>query len=629
MAAGSIIIDLLMRTGSFETDTKRAEKRLAEFQKQAAAFGQAVGVGFAAAGAAAAVMAKQLIDGIDALNDVADATGSSIENISALEDVALRTGSSLEAVSGMVIKFNGTLKEADGKNGPSLALQQIGLDVDALKKMDPAEAVMEVAKALAKYADDGDKARLVQELFGKSVKEVGPLLKDLAEKGQLVATVTTEQAKEAERFNQQLSAMQKNATDLGRSLVTDLVTGINAAAQALKESGLLEGFRTLFTGSDQFKNDKQLVDLTDKLLQAENRLAASKARDRQYGDTSQETAAAQRALDALNAQLRTAQAMRKVLDGTALAAPGAISVLPSVGAVPATAPKPPKAPGVSKGPQAKAFATSDRWDAVSAAAAEAEMMNEAMQAYADYTTKVDKATKAVQDHVQSWIDSTPEGKLALLQEEMQEYADALVSGMLTEEQYLSIVRERLDLQADGTKKVVEELTRAQETMEDFASIGLEGLRDIVVAGRDVDDVFKDILTSVANLLFQLMVVEPIMQSLRSSFSSGSGASGGGGGMWSSIISGIGSMFGGFMAEGGNLLPDRDYIVGENGPERFRPRTAGFLTPAGATAGGGVTINQYNTIGDVASMAAVDEKLRQSNRQLVATIDRSQRYGGKG
>jgi len=34
MAAGSIVIDLLMKTGSFETDTKRAEKRLAEMQKQ-------------------------------------------------------------------------------------------------------------------------------------------------------------------------------------------------------------------------------------------------------------------------------------------------------------------------------------------------------------------------------------------------------------------------------------------------------------------------------------------------------------------------------------------------------------------------------------------------------------------
>ena len=58
--------------------------------------------------------------------------------------------------------------------------------------------------ALAQFADDGNKARIVQELFGKSVREVAPLLKDLAESGGLVATVTTAQAKEAEKLNIQL-----------------------------------------------------------------------------------------------------------------------------------------------------------------------------------------------------------------------------------------------------------------------------------------------------------------------------------------------------------------------------------------------------------------------------------------
>ena len=33
--AGSIVVDLVMRTGMFETDSKRAEKRLQEITKRA------------------------------------------------------------------------------------------------------------------------------------------------------------------------------------------------------------------------------------------------------------------------------------------------------------------------------------------------------------------------------------------------------------------------------------------------------------------------------------------------------------------------------------------------------------------------------------------------------------------
>lgn len=230
MAIGQITVDLLAKTGSFETDmaraSKTAAKRAKEIDDAVSKAGVAIGTSLAAAGTAAVYFGKQVIDGLDALNDVRDATGSTIENISALEDVALRTGTSFDTVQGALVKFNNTLKEADGKNGASLALKQIGLDADKLKQIDPAEALRQTAAALATFADDGDKARLVQELFGKSVREVAPFLKDLAEKTELVGTVTTAQAQAAEDFNKQLFALQKGATDLGRTLISDLLPSV-------------------------------------------------------------------------------------------------------------------------------------------------------------------------------------------------------------------------------------------------------------------------------------------------------------------------------------------------------------------------------------------------------------------
>jgi hypothetical protein len=60
-------------------------------------------------------------------------------------------------------------------------------------------------------------------------------------------------------------------------------------------------------------------------------------------------------------------------------------------------------------------------------------------------------------------------------------------------------------------------------------------------------------------------VSGVVDSIGSIFSSSSG-SGGGGGFLDSIASGIGSFFGGFFANGGQIGAGKFGVVGENGPE---------------------------------------------------------------
>jgi gas vesicle protein len=187
---------------------------------------------FSVAGIAA--FTRSVVDGIDKLNDWADATGASIENLSALEDVAVRTGTSMDTAGDAVVKLNKALGDAKPGSGAEQAFKALGLQVAELKKLDPVEALQQVAKALAGFADDGNKARIVQELFGKSLKQVAPLLKDLAEAQKLQATLTRQQAEEAEKLNKEFFKLQKNATDLARELSGPVVRGLNR---------LIEGFR--------------------------------------------------------------------------------------------------------------------------------------------------------------------------------------------------------------------------------------------------------------------------------------------------------------------------------------------------------------------------------------------------
>lgn len=64
---------------------------------------------------------------------------------------------------------------------------------------------------------------------------------------------------------------------------------------------------------------------------------------------------------------------------------------------------------------------------------------------------------------------------------------------------------------------------------------------------------------------------------------------GGGGLGTAIAEAVRGAFSGSRAEGGLALGGGTYLVGERGPEVFRPQTAGVIEPAGGGAGG-VTVN---------------------------------------
>jgi len=221
-----------------EKQAHQIERAFGGLRVAAASLGGLLGGVFAVKEMAAFFQAT--VDGLDKLNDLRDATGASIENISALEDVALRTGSSFDTVSSALVKLNSFLKETKPGSQQAEILKQIGLSAEELKRLDPAEALLKVATALSAFADDGNKARIVSELLGKSVAEVAPLLKDLAEKGRLIATVTTEQAEAAEKFNQQLAALSKSGLDLARDLTGPLVSAMNQTIDQFKQ-GAKEG----------------------------------------------------------------------------------------------------------------------------------------------------------------------------------------------------------------------------------------------------------------------------------------------------------------------------------------------------------------------------------------------------
>lgn len=224
----------------------RVSGSLGGLQSVATKIGGALGIMGVAGVGALVSMAKSAIDSIDALNDLSDATGASVENISAIEDIARRTGTSMDTVTTAMVKFNGVLKDVKPGTGADQVLKELGLDFKKLRDLDPAEALMQTAVAFGQFADDGNKGRYMLELFGKNTKVVAALLKDMAEKGKLVPTVTTEMAKEAEKFNQELFAMKKGFEDLERVIAGPLVKAFNLFIEKQRQAKA-EGKMGMFT----------------------------------------------------------------------------------------------------------------------------------------------------------------------------------------------------------------------------------------------------------------------------------------------------------------------------------------------------------------------------------------------
>ena len=66
------------------------------------------------------------------------------------------------------------------------------------------------------------------------------------------------------------------------------------------------------------------------------------------------------------------------------------------------------------------------------------------------------------------------------------------------------------------------------------------------------------------------------------------AGGGRGSLGDVLAAAVGGLFGGSRADGGPVMPGAAYVVGERGPEVFRPSGAGTIEPMGGAPG--VTVN---------------------------------------
>lgn len=240
MAAGSIIIDLLMKTGSFETDTKRAEKRIKDLDKELKSFGKGVATTAAAAVAAFAYMAKASIDNMDNLAKQAQMAGVSVESLSELAYAADLAGVSQDDLTASMARLAKGMGEAAQGTGEALkGFQALNLDAAGFKGTD--DALLKIADRFSQFKDGAEKTAIAISIFGRSGAQLIPFLnagrggmEALTEEARRLGVVVgTDTAKASEQFNDNLTRMKKAVDGIVISIVSDMLPAMNSMLEKM------------------------------------------------------------------------------------------------------------------------------------------------------------------------------------------------------------------------------------------------------------------------------------------------------------------------------------------------------------------------------------------------------------
>ncbi len=649
MAIAKLSIDLEARLASLQQGLDKAgllaERQAARIDaafKNVSVSLASLGAGLGFAGITAFV--RTTLDGIDRLNDLRDATGASIENLSALEDLAVRTGTSFETMSDALVKVNRVLADAKPGSEQEKAIKALGLSVEELRRLDPVQALQQVAVAFGGFADGADKSRFAGELFGKAWSSIAPLMADLAQQTQLAATVTTEQAAAAEKLNLQLAAAQKNFTDLARSVISDLLPALNRGLEALnafaKGPGIIAATAEVLKGNvfanaadglqfyrDRLKEiDAQLTRLDKLSTDDRQSIAISSRREaeslRQRRGEVEKFVNAYKTLQALDAPQADFSNEGR---GRARALPRLPSIGDSSGARAAGA-APARAftsNSVDQG-LVDALRSLEQTDVAKIRELEAQLgalfdlqretrgdpaVVQAIARVRDELASIGpEARKAADDkrRLDSILSQTPTGQLAETLRDIELINRAFDSGAVTVEQWAEAV-------GVATQRIQGDLEKPIERINTFAEQAARNIQDAL--GSTLEDALGGSFDNIGDRwldLLRRMAAQALAANLSDALLGNFGKTGKVGGL---IGAGL-DLFAGFFDQGGRIPAGKFGVVGERRPELVQgPAT---VTPMADLAGGGGSTFIYNVAAGVGRSELV-AALRQVKEQTKAEM----------
>ena len=532
MAIATLTIDIVAKLASLQTGFDRAAqlsernaKRIEEAFKTA---GTAIKGAFAGIGVQQLIQAfNQTAEGLAKFKDVAEQTGIAVEELSKLEPVARQAGLTIDDVGNLSLKLSKALSGVDDESkGAGKAIAQLGIDLNSFRQLGAADQVQTLAKALDNFKDDANKAAVGQAILRGEWSKAAGFLKDLAQAGQLNASVTADQAAAADAYNKQLERLQMNIEGVGRSIVGYIAPRVNNLIEQLRRIDWSK-----VAGSAFGSNGAMLGEL--------GRQAAETGRQLRQEEL-------QNALQSLSDKFNEATGQGKK----------------SVGAFIAVADASKKAAGGVR----ELNVDLDGYS---------RLLRSEKQSLAEWIgvrdlREAEESFRRVQQEIERINELTGRGAANKMIADLALIDDAFFAGKISVEEY-----ENALLRISGiTDEVAKATEKTRSVAEDLGLTFSSAFEDAIVGGKDLRDVVRGLEQDILRIVTRKLVTEPLAN-LFSGFASNAG------GLLSSLFA---------RASGGPVTGGYPYLVGEKGPELFVPSSSGSIVPNSRMGGANITIN---------------------------------------
>lgn len=234
---------------------------------------------------------KNFADYADEIGKAAQKVGTTTEKLSELKyagDLADVTFEQLQTGLSKLAK-----NAEDFKDGSKSAIDAFGkLKIDPTTFKDSADIFTAVAEKLSKMEDGARKTAIAQELLGKSGRELIPLLNEGAagfakaaqEAKAFGLVVSSETVAAAEKFNDNMTRIEKSAGVFGRTVGNELIPALveltdNFVINTQKMGIFLATFAAVgnavkigISGTDAIKDAERELDLTRIILQRKQQI---------------------------------------------------------------------------------------------------------------------------------------------------------------------------------------------------------------------------------------------------------------------------------------------------------------------------------------------------------------------
>jgi hypothetical protein len=296
---GKLAVQITADTAGLSSGLANAGRQTDDFQNRLGGLTNKLKIlgpaAIAAGGAFAIGMVKSVANTADELAKLSARTGIAVEDLSRLQYAAGLSGVSNQTLTTSIERLSrGMADAANGTGEAGKAFEAMGLSVKnqdgTLKSQN--QMLSEIAEKMSQYGDGTEKTALMMQIFGRSGAQLIPMmnngakgLKDMAdESDRLGNTISTETARAAEQFNDNLTRMSTALGGIARTMAGPVIQALadftNGLFEAHKQgSGLVNMLHNGFRRLTQAKIIEDARKQVDELEASFERMSAAEYHD--------------------------------------------------------------------------------------------------------------------------------------------------------------------------------------------------------------------------------------------------------------------------------------------------------------------------------------------------------------